>query len=69
MNEIIYKFYEILCVKLTSIDKNMRALKVKIDGKAQTAEQDTRVTWTASRNASRTIYETRSRKSRHSEVG
>ena len=40
MNEIIDQFYEILRVKLTSFDKNMRALKVEIDGKAQTAEQD-----------------------------
>ena len=40
MNEFIDQFCENLRVKLTSIDNNMRALKVKIDSKAQTAEQD-----------------------------
>ena len=53
MGERIDQFCENLRIKLTSIDNNMQALKAKIDGKAQTAEQDVRnVTWTASRSAS-----------------
>jgi len=42
MGERIDKFCENLRVKLTSVDNNMRSLKAKIDGKAQTAEQDVR---------------------------
>ncbi len=40
MNERIDQFCEILRVKLTSIDDNMRALKAKIDSKERTVEQD-----------------------------
>ena len=42
MGERIDKFCENLRLKLTSVDNNMRSLKVKIDGKARTAEQDVR---------------------------
>jgi hypothetical protein len=42
MSERIDQFCENLRVKLTSIDNNIQALKVKIDGKAQTAEQEVR---------------------------
>jgi hypothetical protein len=42
MGERIDQFCENLRIKLTSIDKNMQALKAKIDSKAQTAEQDAR---------------------------
>ena len=38
MSERIDQFCEVLRVKLTSIDDNMRALKAKIDSKARTAE-------------------------------
>jgi hypothetical protein len=40
MSERIDQFCENLRVKLTTIDNNMRALKVQIDRQAQTAEQD-----------------------------
>ncbi len=42
MGERIDQFCENLRIKLTSIDNNIQALKAKIDGKAQTAEQDVR---------------------------
>ena len=42
MGERIDQFCENLRIKLTSIDNNMDSLKAKIDGKAQTAEQDVR---------------------------
>ena len=42
MGERIDQFCENLRVKLTGIDNNMVSLKAKIDGKAQTAEQDVR---------------------------
>lgn len=40
MTEHIDQFCENLRVELTSIDNSMRALKAKIDNKAQNAEQD-----------------------------
>ena len=42
MGERIDQFCENLRTKLTSIDNSIQALKAKIDGKAQTAEQDVR---------------------------
>ena len=42
MSERIDQFCENLRVKLTNIEKNMQALKAKIDSKAQTAEQEVR---------------------------
>jgi len=42
MGERIDQFCENLRIKLTSIDKNMDALKAKIDRNAQAAEQDVR---------------------------
>jgi hypothetical protein len=42
MSERIDQFCENLRIKLTSIDKSMQELKVKIDSKTQTAEQEVR---------------------------
>ena len=42
MSEQIDEFCEGLRVKLTSIEKNVQALKAKIDAKAKSAEQDVR---------------------------
>ena len=40
MGQRIDQFCESLRLKLTNVDSNMHALKAKIDGKAQGAEQD-----------------------------
>jgi hypothetical protein len=42
MGQRIDQFNERLHLKLTNVDSNIRALKVKIDGKGRTAEQDVR---------------------------
>ncbi len=50
MSERIDQFCENLRIKLTSLDKNIQQLKAKIDGKAQTAEQEVRTQLDAVKN-------------------
>ena len=50
MSERIDQFCENLRIKLTSLDKNIQQLKAKIDGKAQTAEQEIRTQLDAVKN-------------------